>query len=237
MRLPGRRRRAGGALVTGRGHRTDVEHVEPGADREEAAREPRSASTARRGASTRSKVGPFVLVRPGAVSAAYTLLPRPGWCPWSVVVVACPFPLRSQSRSQSGALWRCVHTPSRSLGVPHDVHPRPHRRAGRHARGRAAAVRHRPRVGPRPTGVRCRPAAVCAAAALRRHLRYADAVAAAARRTDATVGRLGRPGHARPRDRRPRPRRAPPPREGEPHQPLPRAHHQPRGQAASGRRG
>ena len=106
---------------------------------------------------------------------------------------------------------------------------------GRHARGRAAAVRHRPRVGPRPRRVRRRPAAVRAPAAVRRHLRHADAVAAAAGRTDAPLGRLGRPGHARPRDRRPRPGRAPAAGAGEPHQPLPRAHHQPRREAAADR--
>ena len=104
---------------------------------------------------------------------------------------------------------------------------------GRHARGRAAAVRHRPRVGPRPRRVRRRPAALRAPAEIRRHLRDPDAVAAAAGRTDATLGRLGRPGHARPRDRRPRPGRAPAPRAGEPHQPLPRAHHQPHREAAA----
>ena len=175
--------------------------------------------------------------RPGAVSAAQTLLPRPGRCPWSAVVLGGPFPLRSQSRSQSGAqsgtAALCPTTASdRSpWGCPMTSTHAHTTQTGRHARGRAAAVRHRPRVGPRPRRVRRRPAAVRAAAALRRHLRHPDAVAAAAGRADATLGRLGRPGHARPRDRRPGPGGAPTPGAGEPHQPLPRAHHQPHREA------
>jgi hypothetical protein len=70
------------------------------------------------------------------------------------------------------------HTPLRAS---------PLARVGGRARGRAAAVRHRPRVGPRPRDLRRRPAPVRAAAPLRRHLRHADAVAAAARRADAPL--------------------------------------------------
>ena len=124
-----------------------------------------------------------------------------------------PFPVRCPIRHRGAVpvtplptalLWGCPMTSTHAHAA----------QTGRHTRGRAAALRHRPRVGPRPRRVRRRPAPVRAPAAVRRHLRLADAVAAAARRTHATLGRLGRPGHARPRDRRPRPGRAPTARAG-----------------------